>query len=420
MSTSKPISFSADLIHRDSLEGSTSYIQDVNGTDSMARTISHSRSRLSYLKSKLKVPNNHAVETTNIQSTIMAGGLMYHMEIFVGTPPVKQIVGVDTGSDMIWIQCHPCEQCFRQLLPIFNPSMSSSYKALRSGSDECKELGDKRMDLEDNKICKYSIIYGDCTYSSGDLAKESYRVGRTNIPNIVQGCGNLNVGKYDVKSTGILGLGLDPLSFIFQTQDSTGGMFSYCLVSRFGSNPNARSRINFGNIMSSFNSYDVVSTPLHMVIGSSLYFLTLESISVGHMTIQMPRKIGNIVIDNGSTLNYLPSLVLANMKHALRQQIHKTPSNVPGQLCYEMNTDIPTITYNFANGASLALSKTNTFIIYENNKLCLAVLEDEVDEDNEKETSIFGIRAQMDFLIGYNIPDATIYFKPTDCSREGM
>ncbi|XP_047340237.1 probable aspartic protease At2g35615 [Impatiens glandulifera] len=379
----------------------------------MERTISQSRSRLSYLKSILKLPNNHATETTDIQSTIMAAPLMYHMEIYVGTPPVKQIVGVDTASDMIWIQCHPCKNCFQQNQPIFNSHQSSSYQVLRSGSNECKKLGDKRHYIEGSDICKYGFTSLNGASSAGDLAKETYIVGHTYIENMVQGCGHFNIGNFDVQSTGIIGLGDDPLSFFGQIQDSTGGMFSYCLVSRFGSNPNARSKINFGNITTFtshdiFYSNDVISTPLHKKEGSSHYFLTLESISVGDKEISISKQSGNIVIDNGITLSYFSSRVVEYLKYALKQQIYKRPLDVPNKLCYDLNTIIPIITYRFAGGAKLYLSKMNTFIVYDN-KLCLAV---EVDND----LSIFGIHSQMDFLIEYNIPKSKVSFKPTDCS----
>ncbi|AES68109.1 eukaryotic aspartyl protease family protein, putative [Medicago truncatula] len=33
---------------------------------------------------------------------------------------------IDTGSDLVWLQCKPCNICYKQTSPIFNPSKSSS------------------------------------------------------------------------------------------------------------------------------------------------------------------------------------------------------------------------------------------------------------------------------------------------------
>jgi hypothetical protein len=51
----------------------------------------------------------------------------YVISIFFGTPP-QQFTGlVDTGSDLVWLQCGPCVQCFpNHPHPVFDPSTSSS------------------------------------------------------------------------------------------------------------------------------------------------------------------------------------------------------------------------------------------------------------------------------------------------------
>ncbi|XP_047309686.1 aspartic proteinase CDR1-like [Impatiens glandulifera] len=326
------------------------------------------------------------------------------MEIYVGTPPTKQMVSLDTGSSMSWIQCLPCEHCFKQNQLIFNSNRSSSYQVLRCDSSECLKLGSKRDCTRSNEKCKYRLSYDDKAGSSGELAKETYTVGDTSIPNMAHGCGHKNRGNFSEQSTGMIGLANGPISFFGQTRYLTGGKFSYCLVSQIGSNQNARSRISFGK-NAVVSGPGVISTPLSKKKGSSFYFLTLKSISVRNIIIPFPvrksiipfiRQPGNIMIDSGTTINYFPSDVLRNLKTALIRVIGKTPFNIADELCYEINTDIPNITFHFASHANITLSKMNTFTVY-GNALCLDMKQDD-------SISIFGNRSQMNFLVGYDIP----------------
>ncbi|XP_047309689.1 aspartic proteinase CDR1-like [Impatiens glandulifera] len=338
------------------------------------------------------------------------------MEIYVGTPPTKQMVLLDTGSRMSWIQCLPCEHCFKQNELIFNSNRSSSYQVLRCDSSECLKLGHNRDCTRSNEKCKYRISYKDKSGSSGELAKETYTVGETSIPNMTHGCGHKNRGKFIEQSTGMIGLADGPISFFAQTRNLTGGKFSYCLVSQFGWNQNARSRISFGK-NAIVSGPGVISTPLSKKKGSPYYFLTLESISVGNIIIPFRKSIipfirrpGNIIIDSGTTINYFPSDVLQNLKTALIRVIGKTPIATINELCYETNTDIPNITFHFASNANLTLSKMNTFTVYDGYALCLNMKQDD-------SISIFGNRSQMNFLVGYDIPSKKVSFKSTNCSR---
>ena len=51
----------------------------------------------------------------------------YAMTIYLGTPVQKFVLIVDTGSDLLWVQCKPCIQCYNQTNPVFDPAASASY-----------------------------------------------------------------------------------------------------------------------------------------------------------------------------------------------------------------------------------------------------------------------------------------------------
>ncbi|CAN1342839.1 Protein ASPARTIC PROTEASE IN GUARD CELL 1 [Linum perenne] len=47
---------------------------------------------------------------------------------------------LDTGSDVNWLQCDPCADCYTQTDPIFNPSASSTYSPVSCDSPLCSSL----------------------------------------------------------------------------------------------------------------------------------------------------------------------------------------------------------------------------------------------------------------------------------------
>ena len=55
--------------------------------------------------------------------------LEYVVTVGLGTPAVPQVLLMDTGSDVSWVQCAPCNStaCYPQKDPLFDPSRSSTY-----------------------------------------------------------------------------------------------------------------------------------------------------------------------------------------------------------------------------------------------------------------------------------------------------
>ncbi|XP_047335651.1 aspartic proteinase CDR1-like [Impatiens glandulifera] len=394
----------------------------------MADAIRRSKSRLSRFNSILELSNNKARKTDDIYTRIMPTDSSYLMEISIGTPPVKQFVVADTGSDITWTQCLPCVNCYEQKQIMFNSKNSSSYKVLACGSNPCKALGKMRICNELSELkCRYNLSYVDGTNSLGELAWETYRLGGTSIPNMVYGCGNDNSMSINDMTSGIFGLGGGPLSFLGQLPIYLGRKFSYCLVSH--SKPNVRSKLNFGT-NAIVSGPGVVSTPLVTKPSSPLYYLTLEAISVNNMRIPFTRRVtrsmedgdvdiiekGNILIDSGTPITYLPMTVYQNLKDALKSAIQADSTPVPKypwMLCYKNNKElsIPTITFHFDGGANLTFPSTSTFMPIED-VLFLGMI-----PNTNKDEAIYGNFLQMNFLIGFDIDKGKVFFKPTDCSR---
>ncbi|XP_047326872.1 aspartic proteinase CDR1-like [Impatiens glandulifera] len=400
--------FSTILIHRDS-PASPFYDPSMNQTERLDGAIRRSLTRLSHFKRP----------TAHINATILPSTGENHPMLTpnVGTPPFKQLAIADTGSDITWTQCLPCDDCFKQDQPIFNSENSSTFKLLscvRISSGYCSRT---------TETCKYHISYDyDESTTDGVLAIDTYTLGGTSIPNLLYGCSHESQGVYLPDTAGIVGLGGRSISLVDQLRKSIAGMFSYCLLSDHTTG--ASSKISFGS-KAVVAGPGVVSTRLLVV--ETFYFLTLESISVdgeksrriffkgASKSGQIDEK-GNIVIDSGTTMTFLPRIVYQKLEDIMKSVIMADPVPHPKKylsLCYIVNKDFtaPTITIHFAGGAELTYPWTTTFYMY-GNVGCLGFL------PTDDIYNIYGNLLQMDFLIGYDLENGVISFKPTDCSKE--
>ncbi|WP_411024290.1 pepsin-like aspartyl protease, partial [Salmonella sp. s58953] len=86
----------------------------------------------------------------------------YFARLAVGYPPREYYLVTDTGSDVSWLQCSPCSECYQQSDPIFNPSASSTYRSLSCDSPQCGQL---RVSGCQAGSCLYQVSYGDGSFT---------------------------------------------------------------------------------------------------------------------------------------------------------------------------------------------------------------------------------------------------------------
>ena len=103
--------FSVDLIHRDS-PNSPFYDPSETPSQRIAKALRRSINRVNHFKLTSSLSTNAA------QADIISNRGEYLLKYYVGTPPV-QILGIaDTGSDLIWLQCKPCNGFYKQTAPL--------------------------------------------------------------------------------------------------------------------------------------------------------------------------------------------------------------------------------------------------------------------------------------------------------------
>nr|CAD1844316.1 unnamed protein product [Ananas comosus var. bracteatus] len=144
----------------------------------------------------------------------------YLVRVGIGMPEREHYLVVDTGSDVTWVQCRPCAQCYDQAEPVFDPAGSASFEGVSCGSTVCGLVN--RADPCRSDRCRYAVAYEDGSYTKGTLAFETLTFGPTHVQNVAIGCGHTNHGLFNWAS-GLLGLGAGPLSLVGQLGPQTGG-----------------------------------------------------------------------------------------------------------------------------------------------------------------------------------------------------
>lgn len=169
-------------------------------------------------KADLKpISTMYTTEEQDIEAPLISGTTQgsgeYFTRVGIGKPAREVYMVLDTGSDVNWLQCTPCADCYHQTEPIFEPSSSSSYEPLSCDTPQCNAL---EVSECRNATCLYEVSYGDGSYTVGDFATETLTIGSTLVQNVAVGCGHSNEGLF-VGAAGLLGLG--------------GGLLLYLLIS---------------------------------------------------------------------------------------------------------------------------------------------------------------------------------------------
>ncbi|KAH9605987.1 hypothetical protein KSS87_012269 [Heliosperma pusillum] len=353
-----------------------------------------------------------------VQTDIVPNGGDYLMKIVVGTPPVEFTAVADTGSDLVWIQCSPCQRCIDQQSPLFDPTKSSTYHAIPCTSRACNQPGISASCRQYNNIndnsCTYMTQYGDGTKSKGVLNTEtisfpSSEATPSSFPSFIFGCGYDQEGELGTDGNGIVGLGSGPLSLVSQLGPKINYKFSYCLTPE---DSGVNSKLNFGLDITS--SSGTVSTPfITQDADLTFYYLTLDGITVGSSLFHVAT---DVIIDSGTTLTYLPSSVYDNVRAALKNAISVSSVADPDQVfdpCYEAASlgegfNPSNVVVHF-RGADVVLKAENIFRTVDN-LTCLAMVPTD-------DTPIFGNVAQVNFQVAYDLHAKKVSFATADCTK---
>lgn len=352
--------------------------------------------------------------STPVVSGASQGSGEYFSRIGVGTPAKQYSMVIDTGSDVNWLQCEPCSDCYSQSDPIFQPGSSSSYGPLPCGSRQCGAL--ETSGCRAGK-CLYQVSYGDGSYTVGEFVTETLSFGKSgSLIDIALGCGHDNEGLF-VGSAGLIGLGGGPLSLTSQTKASS---FSYCLVNRDAAG--ASSTLEFNSAPPS----DSVTAPL-LKSGktSTFYYVQLSGMSVGGRPIRVSPELfaldssggGGVIVDSGTAITRLRTQVYESLRDEFKRLTQNLPASSGFALfdtCYDLSSlssvRIPTVSFEFAGGKSWALPAKNYLIpVDSTGKFCFAFA------PTTSSLSIIGNVQQQGTRVSYDLANSRVGFSPNKC-----
>lgn len=369
-------------------------------------------------RSDLK-PVQTDIRPENLQSPVISGISQgsgeYFARLGVGTPAKQYYMVLDTGSDINWIQCQPCSDCYQQSDPIFNPAGSNSYNKLSCSSSQCNALQVSACSSNTDS-CLYQVSYGDGSYTVGNLVTETVSFGKSgSVPNVAIGCGHDNEGLF-VGAAGLLGLGAGELSLPSQVKATS---FSYCLPDRDSA---SSSTIDFNAEMPA----DSVTSPLlRNPKVDTFFYVALTGISVGGGLLPLSPSIfeinesgrGGVIADSGTAVTRLPTQAYNSLRDSFTQMTKNLPATSGFALfdtCYDLSSmtriSVPTVALHFAGGKALSLPAKNYLIPVEaGGKYCLAFA------PTAGSLTIIGNVQQQGTRVSYDIANSKVGFSAGKC-----
>ena len=407
--------------------------------DSTAEILLHSglerdARRVSAIAAAARRPRAAGSFASSVVSGLAHGSGEYFTRIGIGTPLTDAFMVLDTGSDVVWIQCSPCRKCYTQTDPIFDPSKSRSYATIPCDSLLCRGLDSGGCNTRRNS-CLYQVSYGDGSATTGEFSTETLTFrGGTRIGRVAFGCGHDNEGLF-VAAAGLLGLGRGRLSFPSQVGRRFGRRFSYCLVDRTSPGPTNRtsSAIIFGPSAVPQSGSAVFTPMLRNPSLDTFYYVELVGISVGgsrvsgllasDLKLDPATGKGGVIVDSGTSVTRLARPAYAAVRDAFKAGAVGLKPAAGFSLfdtCYDLSgkteVKVPTVVLHFkgvtgsAATADLSLPAENYLIPVDTQGVfCFAF----AGTDNG--ISIVGNIQQQGFRVIFDGDGSRVGFAPRGC-----
>ncbi|KAI5354072.1 hypothetical protein L3X38_006967 [Prunus dulcis] len=342
-------------------------------------------SRLNY---RIHDPFTQSAASTTLpaKSGLPLGSANYFVTVGLGTPAKQLSLEFDTGSDLTWTQCRPClRSCYTQSEPIFDPSLSSSYKNLSCSSATCTQLssaGIPHRCSSASSSCLYGIRYGDGSFSIGDFAKEKLTLTSTDVfEGFLFGCGQDNEGLF-------YGTAAPPVISPSATEEAPLTASSSPSSPRY---PKESRRLGLAGIK---------------VGGSQLSIAPSVFSSSG------------TIIDSGTVITRLPAKAYAALRGAFREAMKNytlTKSFSLLDTCYNFSgyetVSYPKIAFMFGDGLTVDSDATGIFYVVSSSQVCLAFAGNKDDSD----IGIIGNVQQKRLEVVYDVAGQKVGFAPASC-----
>ncbi|KAK4273630.1 hypothetical protein QN277_021997 [Acacia crassicarpa] len=362
---------------------------------------------------------------------------LYYTKVGIGSPPKDYFVQVDTGSDLLWVNCIECTECPKKSdlgidLTLYNSKASNTSKPVYCDGDFCKATYDNQVsDCKPQKSCLYSITYGDGGTTSGYFVKDDLTFDEVNdnlhsepaSSSVIFGCGAKQAGglgsSSDEALDGIIGFGQANSSVLSQLAASgkVKKIFSHCLDSIHGGGI-----FSIGEVLEpKFNK-----TPL--LSGQAHYNVVLKDIEVNKEFLQLSSGILDSgddmasVIDSGTTLAYLPETVYEQlMDKIMAEQSGLKLLLVDNQFtCFEYSGNVddgfPVVKFHFENSLTLTAYPHDYLFKTKDSEWCVGWQKSMAKAKNGKDMTLLGDLVLSNRLVVYDLENMTIGWTEFNCS----
>ncbi|KAM3258270.1 hypothetical protein ACQJBY_050176 [Aegilops geniculata] len=353
--------------------------------------------------------------TLPAQRGISLGTGNYVVSVGLGTPARDMTVMFDTGSDLSWVQCTPCSDCYDQKDPLFDPARSSTYSAVPCAAPECQGL-DSRSCSRDKK-CRYEVVYGDQSQTDGALARDTLTLTPSDaLPGFVFGCGEQDTGLFG-RADGLVGLGREKVSLSSQAASKYGAGFSYCLPS----SPSAAGYLSLGGTPPANARFTAMETRHDT---PSFYYVGLVGVKVAGRTVRVSPIVfstAGTVIDSGTVITRLPPRAYAALRSKFARSMgrygyKRAPALSILDTCYDFTghttVRIPSVALVFAGGAAVGLDFSGVLYVAKVSQACLAF----APNGDGTDVGILGNTQQKTLAVVYDVANNKIGFGANGCS----
>ncbi|KAF5732120.1 protein ASPARTIC PROTEASE IN GUARD CELL 2-like [Tripterygium wilfordii] len=358
--------------------------------------------------------------SSSVISGLAQGSGEYFTRLGVGTPPRYVYMVLDTGSDVVWIQCAPCRKCYSQSDPVFDPRKSRSFAAVPCGSPLCRKLDSAGCNQRLRK-CLYQVAYGDGSFTVGDFSTETLTFRGTRVGRVALGCGHDNEGLF-VGAAGLLGLGRGRLSFPTQTGRRFNRKFSYCLVDRSASSRPSSMVFGDAAVSRTARFTPLIANPKL----DTFYYVELLGMSVGGTRVAGitgslfkldPTGSGGVIVDSGTSVTRLTRPAYIALRDAFRTgaaNLKRAPDFSLFDTCFDLSgkteVKVPTVVMHFG-GADVSLPASNYLIpVDSDSTFCFAFA------GTMSGLSIIGNIQQQGFRVVYDLAGSRLGFAPRGCA----
>ncbi|TXG48815.1 hypothetical protein EZV62_024690 [Acer yangbiense] len=354
---------------------------------------------------------------------------LYFAKIGLGSPSKDYYVQVDTGSDILWVNCAGCSKCPTKSdlgieLTLFDPAKSETSGEVGCNDDYCISTYDGELPGCKSGIdCQYSVTYGDGSSTSGFFVKDyvqleqatgNLQTGKLNT-SIIFGCGAKQSGDLGSSSEaavdGILGFGQANSSMLSQlaAAGKVKKEFAHCLDVVKGGGIFA-----IGDVVSPI----VSTTPL--VPNMPHYNVNLKAVEVGGDVLQLPTDLfesggqRGTIIDSGTTLAYLPSDLFEPMMTKIldRQQGLQLHTVEEQFSCFKFSQNIddgfPPVKFHFENSLTLTVYPHEYLFLIREYTWCFGWQNGGVQSHDGKQTILLGDLVLSSKLVVYDMENQTI------------